>query len=468
MPFFDWKRRQQRELDGQLQAIHKSQAVIEFDLQGQILQANDNFLRCTGYTLAEVLHQHHRMFVEPAYAASPAYADFWRRLAQGEAETGRYCRLAKGGREVWLQACYSPIYDAHGKPYKVVKYATDITQQQEREADAQGQLAAISKVQAIIEFALDGTILHANELFLRTTGYALSEIVGKHHRIFMPPGEAQSPAYRAFWERLAQGKHDAGQYQRMGKNGQPIWIEASYNPILDANGRPFKVVKYATDITRSHTAALTLRTAVQELGHSAEHTHQANQLAQNASAIAETGGSTMRDVVQTMEQIRNGALRIADIIGLMDAITFQTNILALNAAVEAARAGEQGRGFAVVASEVRSLAGRSATAAKEIKQLIQASNAQVARGAELVQRAGDTMEGIVQASREVSSILGNVASHAIAQSAQLRSLSDALSNQEHQDRQVAPSPMAQLPARPMTRPASGVLRATDTPQLTAA
>nr|WP_291587909.1 methyl-accepting chemotaxis protein [Comamonas sp. UBA7528] len=207
---------------------------------------------------------------------------------------------------------------------------------------------------------------------------------------------------------------------------------------------------------------------MQELGHSAEHTHQANQLAQNASAIAETGGSTMRDVVQTMEQIRNGALRIADIIGLMDAITFQTNILALNAAVEAARAGEQGRGFAVVASEVRSLAGRSATAAKEIKQLIQASNAQVARGAELVQRAGDTMEGIVQASREVSSILGNVASHAIAQSAQLRSLSDALSNQEHQDRQVAPSPVAQLPARPMARPASGVLRAADTPQLTAA
>ncbi|MDH1093346.1 methyl-accepting chemotaxis protein [Comamonas terrigena] len=227
-------------------------------------------------------------------------------------------------------------------------------------------------------------------------------------------------------------------------------------------------MKYATDITRSHTAALTLRTAVQELGHSAEHTHQANQLAQNASAIAETGGSTMRDVVQTMEQIRSGALRIADIIGLMDAITFQTNILALNAAVEAARAGEQGRGFAVVASEVRSLAGRSATAAKEIKQLIQTSNAQVARGAELVQRAGDTMEGIVQASREVSSILGNVASHAIAQSAQLRSLSDALSNQEHQDRQVAPGPVAQLSARPMARPAGSTLRAVDTPQLTAA
>ena len=437
MPLFDWKRSPQRELDGQLQAINKSQAVIEFDLQGQILTANDNFLQATGYTLADIQHQHHRMFVEPAYAASPAYADFWHRLAQGQAETGRYCRLAKGGREIWLQACYSPIYDAHGKPYKVVKYATDITAQQLREADAQGQLAAMAKVQAIIEFELDGTIVHANDLFLRTTGYTLREIVGKHHRIFMPAGEAQSPAYRTFWEQLARGQHDAGQYQRIGKNGQAIWIEASYNPILDANGRPFKVVKYATDITRRYTAAQTLRNAVQELAVSTERTHQANQRAQDASSVAEAGGGTMRDVVQTMEHIRTGAHRIEDIIGLMDSIAFQTNILALNAAVEAARAGEQGRGFAVVASEVRNLAGRSATAAKEIKQLILSSNEQVDRGAQLVQRAGGTMESMVQAAREVSTILGEVAEHAVAQSAQLRALSEALSDAPSQ---AAPHP----------------------------
>ncbi|MEG3001796.1 MAG: PAS domain-containing methyl-accepting chemotaxis protein [Comamonas sp.] len=461
MPLFDWKRPQQlRELDGQLQAIHKSQAVIEFDLRGQILHANDNFLRCTGYTLAEVQHQHHRMFVDPGYAASPAYAEFWHRLGQGHAETGRYCRQGKGGQEIWLQACYSPICDAHGKPYKVVKYATDITEQQRREADAQGQLAAISKVQAIIEFALDGTITHANELFLKTTGYALQEIVGKHHRIFMPPGQAQTPAYRAFWEQLARGQYDAGQYQRIGKHGQAIWIEASYNPILDANGRPFKVVKYATDITRRYTAAQTLRTAVQELAASAERTHQANRLAQDACAVAETGGGTMHHVVQTMDHIRTGSLRIVDIIGLMDSISFQTNILALNAAVEAARAGEQGRGFAVVASEVRTLAQRSATAAKEIKQLIQASNEQVTQGADLVHRAEGTMDNIVQASREVSTILGEVATHAVAQSAQLRALSEALSSQDvpQADTRDTRSPARALPRatsahQPVTSPA---------------
>lgn len=449
MPLWDWKRLQQQELDGQLQAINKSQAVIEFDLQGNILHANDNFLQATGYTLPEVLHQHHRMFVDPAYAASPAYAEFWRRLGQGQAETGRYCRHAKGGREIWLQACYSPIYDSHGRPYKVVKYATDVTAQQEQEANAQGQLAAISKVQAIIEFALDGTILHANGLFLKTTGYTLAEIVGKHHRIFMPPSQAQSPAYRTFWEQLARGQHDAGQYQRIGKHGRAIWIEASYNPILDANGRPFKVVKYATDITQRHTAALTLRGAVQEMGANAERTHQANRLAQDACAVAETGGGMMHDVVQTMEQIRSGALRISDIIGLMDSISFQTNILALNAAVEAARAGELGRGFAVVASEVRSLAERSATAAQEIKQLILSSNGQVTRGAELVQRAGETMEHIVQSSREVSSILGEVASHSASQAAQLRTLSDALSNQDlHPDAASAPHSPSRASAQP--------------------
>ena len=185
-------------------------------------------------------------------------------------------------------------------------------------------------------------------------------------------------------------------------------------------------MKYATDITRSHTAALTLRTAVQELGHSAEHTHQANQLAQNASAIAETGGSTMRDVVQTMEQIRSGALRIADIIGLMDAITFQTNILALNAAVEAARAGEQGRGFAVVASEVRTLAQRSAAAAKEIKALIEASVEQVGHGARRVREAGDTMAEIVASVQRVTDIMAEISAASQEQSAGIEQVSQTV------------------------------------------
>ena len=167
------------------------QSVIEFDLQGHVLHANDNFLQATGYTLAKIQGQHHRMFVDEATRNSAEYATFWQRLGQGQHDAGRYRRIAKDGREIWLQASYNPIFDSHGQPFKVVKYATDITEQQYREADAQGQLQAIAKVQAIIEFELDGTILHANALFLRATGYALHEIVGQHHRIMPPRGSPQ-------------------------------------------------------------------------------------------------------------------------------------------------------------------------------------------------------------------------------------------------------------------------------------
>ena len=244
---------------------------------------------------------------------------------------------------------------------KVIKYATDISEQQQRLADFEGQLAAISKVQAIIEFELDGTILRANELFLDAMGYRADEVVGRHHSMFVTPEEARGAAYQEFWRKLREGRHDAGQYLRIGKGGRQVWIEASYNPILDAEGRPFKVVKYATDITKRFTAAQTLRVTVQGLTENAERASQANTLAQDACKVAEEGGRTVQDVVRTMFAITDSSRRISEIIGVMDGIAFQTNILALNAAVER-RAGPHGKGFAVVAAEVRSLAQNSAAA----------------------------------------------------------------------------------------------------------
>ena len=440
----DWKRLLKRssqhhaDQQGQLAAIQAVQAVIEFDLQGNILHANDNFLQATGYQLEEIVGQHHRMFVDADMRNSVAYAEFWQRLGNGQHDAGRYRRITKDGRELWLQASYNPIFDSHGKPFKVVKYATDITAQQLRDADAQGQLQAIAKVQAIIEFELDGTILHANDLFLQTTGYALHEIVGQHHRIFMPQEEAKSSAYQAFWRKLASGQHDAGQYRRIGKHGRVVWIDASYNPILDASGYPFKVVKYATDITARYNAASTLRAAVDGLGDSVQRSTQACALAQQASQVAEAGGHTVRDVMQTMENISHSSRKIGDIIGVMDSIAFQTNILALNAAVEAARAGEQGRGFAVVAGEVRSLAQNSAAAAKEIKQLIQASCQQVVCGAEQVRKAGQTMEDIMGASKEVTTIISEVAEAAVHHSSQLREVTQVLSH-THTEACAAPA-----------------------------
>lgn len=414
---------QKTDLHGQLAAIHKVQAVIEFDLEGHVLMANQNFLDTLGYSLADIQGQHHRIFVDPIEHQSPEYARFWQKLSAGIYDSGRYKRIARDGRDIWLQASYNPIMDHRGRLLKIGKYATDITREELRNADTAGQLAAISKVQAIIEFNLDGTIIQANELFLQALGYTMGEIVGKHHSIFVLPEERNNPAYAEFWRKLNSGQHDRGQYLRIGKGGRHVWIEASYNPILDASRHPFKVVKYATDITRRFTAAQTLSVAVQGMKETAGRATQANDFALEACNVAEQGGQKVQSVVHTMEAITASSSKISEIIGVMDSISFQTNILALNAAVEAARAGTQGRGFAVVAAEVRNLAQNSALAAKEIKELISASTDQVERGAALVQAAGSTMSDIVSSSRRVTEIMAEVVAASLEQSTKLSEVS---------------------------------------------
>lgn len=234
---------------GQIDAINRSQAVIEFELDGTILHANDNFLSVMGYSLDEIKGRHHSMFAPPGVAESKEYKDFWAKLGRGEFDSGEYKRIAKDGSEIWIQASYNPIYDANGTPYKVVKFASDITQEKVLNADRRGQLDAISRSQAVIEFELDGTILDANENFLTTLGYTRDEIRGRHHSMFAPPGVAESSEYKQFWEKLGQGNFDSGEYKRIAKDGSEIWIQASYNPIFNLNGEPYKVVKYATDIT---------------------------------------------------------------------------------------------------------------------------------------------------------------------------------------------------------------------------
>jgi methyl-accepting chemotaxis protein len=443
---------QRADMQGKLAALDQVQAVIEFDLQGHVLTANDNFLRTMGYSAEQIIGQHHRMFVDEETRASAEYAQFWQRLAAGLHDSGRYRRINSQGEDVWLQASYNPIFDSQGQPRKVIKYATDITEQQQHEDDARGQLQAIAKVQAIIEFDLNGNILTANDLFLQTMGYSLAEVVGRHHSMFVQPHERQSPAYQHFWHKLALGHHDAGQYLRIGKAGRQVWIEASYNPILDAEGRPFKVVKFATNITRRVTAAQTLRATVEGLTESANHARQANELAQDACSVAEAGGRTVQDVVTTMESISASSRKISDIIGMMDSIAFQTNLLALNAAVEAARAGDQGRGFAVVANEVRQLAQHSAEAAKEIKQLIQTSVTQVTQGVNQVREAGTTMAEIVNSSRQVTQIMGEVVQTSLAQSARLREVTDDLTAQDVSANQARSS--RALPCRCRLRPVS--------------
>ena len=239
---------------GQIAAIGKAQAVIEFNMDGTIITANDNFLNALGYTLAEVKGKHHSMFVDEAYKQSPAYKEFWAKLNRGEYDAAEYKRIGKGGKEVWIQASYNPILDLDGKPFKVVKYATDVTEQKLRNADYQGQIAAIGKAQAVIQFNMDGTVLTANDNFLNALGYTLEEIKGQHHSMFVEESYRKSAEYAEFWTKLRRGEYQAAEYKRIGKGGRQVWIQASYNPILDLNGKPFKVVKYATDITAQKMA----------------------------------------------------------------------------------------------------------------------------------------------------------------------------------------------------------------------
>jgi methyl-accepting chemotaxis protein len=240
---------------GQLQAISRSMAVIEFSLDGTILDANQNFLSAMGYSKDEIVGRHHRMFVPPAAAASADYAQFWANLNAGQTQSREFLRIGKGGKEVWIQASYNPILDAAGKPFKVVKYATDITAQKLSNLNFQGQMGAISRSMATIEFALDGTILDANQNFLTVMGYSKDEVVGKHHRMFVDAAFAASAEYTHFWANLNAGKAQTSEFRRVGKGGREVWIQASYNPILDSNDRPFKVVKFATDITAQTLAA---------------------------------------------------------------------------------------------------------------------------------------------------------------------------------------------------------------------
>ncbi|MGB5622493.1 MAG: PAS domain S-box protein [Gammaproteobacteria bacterium] len=231
------------------QALDRVQAIIEFDLEGTVLSANQNFLDLFGYKLGEIVGRHHRMFCDPAYAESDDYNALWARLKAGEFQCAEFKRLGKDGKKIWLQASYNPVFDDDGKPIRVVKFASDVTESKLQIAEYEGLARAIDRAQAVIEFELDGTVITANKNFLRIFGYTLAEIVGKHHRIFCEPGYAESAGYARFWQKLGRGEYVADEFKRISKDGAEVWLQASYNPILDLEGKPLKVVKFASDIT---------------------------------------------------------------------------------------------------------------------------------------------------------------------------------------------------------------------------
>jgi len=363
-------------------ASDRAQAVIEFNVDGTVRTANGNFLKALGYSLDEIQGKHHSMFVPQAERDSAAYREFWAKLNRGEYQAGEYKRIGKGGKEVWILASYNPMLDETGKPFGVVKFATEITGQKLKNADLSGQIDAIGKSQAVIEFNMDGTIIAANENFLGAMGYTLGEIRGKHHSLFVEPSERESAEYREFWASLNRGRYQAAEYKRIGKNGKEVYIQASYNPILDLNGKPFKVVKYATDTTRQVLVRMgneRVRGMMESVAAGAEELNASvREISEAMTKSRETAQGAVERVGAAdaqAQRLANAAQSMSGIVEMINNITGQINLLALNATIESARAGEAGRGFAVVASEVKSLATQAKQATDKIGEEIASLNA---------------------------------------------------------------------------------------------
>lgn len=421
---------------GQIDAISKAQAVIEFELDGTIINANQNFLSALGYTLSEVKGQHHRKFVDPEYAGSREYAKFWEDLRQGQFQSDQFCRIKKNGEEIWIQASYNPILDMNGKPFKVVKFATDITEQVARNADVEGQLDAINKAQAVIEFELDGTIIKANDNFLQTLGYSLKEVVGRHHRLFVEADYAAGNEYAMFWADLAKGNFQSAEYKRIAKGGREIYIQASYNPIFDVKGRAYKVVKFATDVTdqvRMRMRGEHVRTQMESVAAGAEELNVSVKEIADGMAKSRDASNTAVDNVtaadETTQSLNQAAESMGGIVELIQQITEQINLLALNATIESARAGDAGRGFAVVANEVKNLATQAKSATDQISDEIDnvrtvaggvVENLETIRGSiENVQEYVTASSSAVEQQATVSAEMSEQMQQAAAEAAQL-------------------------------------------------
>lgn len=423
-----------------LSALNRSKAMIEFSPEGIILGANENFLKIMDYSLFEIKGLHHRIFLENKESSSKDYEEFWENLRNGIFHANEFKRYGKNKKVVWLEATYNPIFNLFGKPYKIIKYATDTTQKKIQSLELESQIAAINRSHAIISFSLDGTILDANENFLSVFGYTLSEIQGKHHSIFLEESYSNSIDYKKFWETLRLGKYLSAEFQRFGKNKKEIWIQSSYNPIIDLDGKPNKVIKYATDITamvkerqRKKEMQYIIDKEIKQINDALEIANRRNSIVGTAShstsskvqeiaagaeeldaSISEIKSQTStahrvsQETVQkidmtnkTIYELSSASQKIGDVINLITEIASQTNLLSLNASIEAARAGEFGRGFGIVAAEVKKLSDETAGATKEISSQIK--NLQIFTG-----QAVKSIEDIFQTINSINQITENI------------------------------------------------------------
>lgn len=398
-------------------------AMIEFTPDGLILDANELFLTVVGYTHAQVVGQHHSMFCEKTYASSDDYREFWRLLAAGKAQSRRFARVTNTGKKVWLEATYFPVV-VDGQVAKIIKIASDVTQLTQDALEHQAVIEALDRSQAIIEFTPEGYILAANKNFLECVGYSREEVVGKHHRIFCKDSfYQQNPD---FWSSLQKGAIKNGTFERIGSHGQPIWLEATYNPVHDTSGEVIKVIKFATDVTANYQQQLAIKEASAEAYNAFDEADKewrvCGEILSRSVAVSEEVNHQVSQASKMVEELSNHSRKIEEIIKIIRGISEQTNLLALNAAIESARAGEHGRGFAVVAGEVRKLSRRTHESTHDIEQvtsenvslvneamtLLSQSQAEVVKGFESTQMALDKFQLIRAISEGVTKSIGRL------------------------------------------------------------
>ncbi|AOY01156.1 PAS domain-containing methyl-accepting chemotaxis protein [Jeongeupia sp. USM3] len=406
-----------------LEALGKSMATIEFRPDGTIVDANANFLATVGYRLDEIVGKHHRIFCSAQLAGSAEYAAFWQKLQRGEFVSGQFRRVRNGGQPVWLEASYNPVFGPDGRLVKVIKFAQDISERIRLAQEQENEVNALNRSMAVIEFTPEGIIVDANENLVRTVGYPLDWLRGKHHRVLCEESYANSGEYMQFWRRLNQGEFIAGHFERRGAQGKVIWLEASYNPMFDADGKLYKVIKFATDVTERE---LGIRSDIEHIKEAYRLSEQTDQVSQQGAGVIETAAAEMRHIAdsarnsaQLIENLGTQSASISSIVNTIKEIADQTNLLALNAAIEAARAGEQGRGFAVVADEVRKLAERTSASTAEISAMIEVIRGgttsaitgvnqmlrQAEQGVEHANNAGVAIDRIRDSSRQVADVI---------------------------------------------------------------
>ncbi|MGO6669874.1 methyl-accepting chemotaxis protein [Rhizobium ruizarguesonis] len=380
-----------------LNAISKSQAIIEFDLKGNILKANENFCNALGYRLDEVVGKHHSMFCEPAYTATPEYRAFWARLGRGEYDAGAYKRLAKGNSEIWIQASYNPVFKG-GKPFKVVKFAADITAAKKQAVEDSGKLQAISRSQAVIEFTPKGEILTANENFCKAMGYSLAEITGKHHSIFCDPAYVSTENYSNFWRRLASGEFIANEFVRFGKDGREIWIQAAYNPIVDADGKVYKVVKFATDVTQRMSAISLLGGALRQLSEGDLTRTLDTPFVPSMEQLRHDFNTAIKGLAETMKTIGENASAIA--VGSRE-IGASADSFSKRTEQQAASVEET----AAALEEITTTVNDSSRRADEAGRLVAMTKQGAEQSGVVVSNAVAAMGQIEQSSREITNII---------------------------------------------------------------